>query len=202
MKRKSILFVAFLAIVTFIASTNISNAESVFPIGSKLDNFTMPAPDGKNHSYNDLKGKKGTLIIFLSAQCPVVKMYDDRINEIAADYKAKGINFIGIYSNHTESNEWVKSHSEEKYKFPVLIDKNNVFADKLGASFTPEVYFFNEKNVLDYHGAIDNDKYGKSISKEYLKTAFDQNLSGKEISEKDTNAFGCTIKRVEKAEMK
>ena len=202
MKRKSILFAAFLAIIAFFASTNISNAESVFPIGSTLDDFTMPDPSGNEHSFNDLKGENGAVIIFLSAQCPVVKMYDDRINEIAAAYKEKGINFIGIYSNHTESVEWVKSHSEEKYKFTTLIDKNNVLADKLGASFTPEVYYFNGKNVLDYHGAIDNDKYGKSISKTYLKTAFDQKLSGKEISEKDTNAFGCTIKRVEKSEKK
>lgn len=202
MRRKSVFLVALLAVVTFIASTNVSNAENVFPIGSTLEDFTMPDPNGSEHSFNDLKGKKGAVIIFLSAQCPVVKMYDDRINEIAAAYKAKGINFIGMYSNHTESNEWVKEHSTEKYKFPVLIDKNNVFADKLGATRTPEVYYFNAKNVLDYHGAIDNDKSANNISKTYLKTAFEQNLSGKEISEKETNAFGCSIKRVEKAEMK
>lgn len=198
MKRKSILFVAFLAVVTFIASSNIGNAENVFPIGSKLDNVTMPDPNGIDKSYNDLKGEKGALIIFLSAQCPVVKMYDERINEIAEAYKAKGINFIGVYSNHTESVEWVKEHSEANYKFPVWIDKNNVFADKLGATKTPEVYYFNEKDILDYHGAIDNDRRGNNISKTYLKSAFDQNLSGKEITEKETNAFGCTIKRVEK----
>jgi peroxiredoxin len=200
MKRKGLLLAALLAVVTFFTSSAISNAESVFPIGSKLDNFTMPDPNGKDHSYNDLKGEKGALIIFLSAQCPVVKMYDERINEIAAAYQTKGINFIGIYPNYTESVEWVRSHSEEKYKFPVLIDKDNVFADKLGATRTPEVYYFNEKDILDYHGAIDNDRSGNNISKTYLKSAFDQKLSGKEITEKETNAFGCSIKRVEKAD--
>lgn len=202
MKRKSILFAAFLAIVTVFATANISNAQDVLANGSKLDNFTMPAPDGKEHSYNNLKGKNGTLIVFLSAQCPVVKMYNERLSEIAEAYKAKGINFIGIYSNYTESNEWVTEHSQANYKFPVLIDKNNVLADKLGASFTPEVYYFNEKDALAYHGAIDNDKYGKNITKQYLTIAFDQKLAGKEITENNTNAFGCTIKRVEKAEMK
>lgn len=202
MKRKSILFIALLAVVTFFVSTNTGNAEDVFPVGSKLDNFTMPAPDGTNHSYNDLKGKNGSLIVFLSIQCPVVKMYDDRINEIAEAYQAKGINFIGIYSNHTEPAADVKSYTNGKYKFPVLIDKNNVFADKLGASFTPEVYYFNDKDILDYHGAIDNDRSGNNISKTFLKTAFNEKLAGKEITEKDTKAFGCSIKRVEKAEMK
>lgn len=200
MKRKSILFIAVLAVFLHFASTGITNAENVFPIGSKLDNFTMPDPNGKDHSYKDLKGENGAVIIFLSAQCPIVKLYDERINEIAAEYKAKGVNFIGIYSNRTESVEWVKEHSAANYKFPVLLDKNNVFANKLGATKTPEVYFFNAKDILEYHGAIDNDRTGENISKPYLKTAFNEQLAGKEITEKKTNAFGCSIKRIEDAE--
>ncbi len=196
MKRVSFLFVALFVTVMFFASANVGNAENGIEIGSKLDNFSMPDPTGKDHSFNDLKGKKGAVLIFLSAQCPVVRMYNDRVNAIADAYKAKGINFIGIYSNHTESVERVKTHSKANYKFPVLIDKNNVFADKLGATRTPEVYYFNEKNILDYHGAIDNDRSGNNISKTFLKAAFDQKIAGKEITEKETNAFGCTIKRI------
>ncbi len=199
MKRKLLALAVLLVVAAFYLSTNVTSAKSDFAIGSKLDNFTMPDPNGEEHSFNDLKGENGALIVFLSAQCPVVKMYNERINEIGQAYKAKGINFVGIYSNHTESLEWVKEHSEANYKFPVLIDKGNVFADKLGASFTPEVYYFNKDNVLDYHGAIDNDRSGRNITKKFLTTAFGEKLSGKEITEKETRAFGCTIKRVEKA---
>lgn len=202
MKRKSILFVALLAVVTFFTSANIADAENVFPIGEKIDNFSMPAPDGKVHSYKDLKGKNGTLVVFLSIQCPVVKMYDGRINEIADAYKAKGINFVGIYSNKAESAAEVKDYTKAKYNFPVLIDKNNVFADKLGATRTPEVYYFDANDVHIYHGAIDNDRNGDNISKTFLKTAFNEKLAGKEITEKDTKAFGCSIKRIEKDAMK
>ena len=195
MKRKVAFLTAFLAAAVFFVSTNIVQAE-VFPIGEKVENFTMPDPSGKEHSYKDLKGKNGTLVIFLSAQCPVVKQYNDRVNELAADYKAKGINFVGIYSNHTESLEWVTEHSKENYKFPVLIDKNNVFADKMGATRTPEVFYFDENDVHVYHGAIDNDRSGDNISKTFLKTAFDEKIAGKTISESDTKAFGCSIKRI------
>ncbi len=202
MKRKSILFVALLAVVTFFASTNISSAEEgTFPIGSKLDNVTMPDPMGKDYSLNDLKGKNGSLIVFLSVQCPVVKQYDDRINEIANAYKEKGINFIGVYSNRTEPVDAVREHIKNLYKFPVWIDKNNVFADKLGATRTPEVYYFNNNNILDYHGAIDNDRSGTNITKPFLKNAFNEKLAGKEITEKETRAFGCTIKRIKKEKM-
>jgi len=197
MYRKSAVFLAVLTLFAFVLSPTIGNAGD-FAVGTTLENFSLSDTDGKMHSFNDLKGKNGAVIVFLSAQCPVVKQYNDRISQIAADYQAKGINFIGINSNHTESLEWVKSNAAENYKFPVLIDKGNVLADKLGATVTPEAYYFDAKNVLQYHGAIDNDKSGKAITDPYLKTAFDASLAGKTIAKTRANAFGCSIKRVEK----
>ncbi len=197
MYRKSASFLAILTLIAFVMAPTVGNAAD-FAIGTTLENFSLPDTSGKVHSFNDLKGKNGSVIMFLSAQCPVVGQYNERIRQIAADYEAKGIAFIGINSNHTESLEWVKSNAAENYKFPVLIDKGNVFADKLGATVTPEVYFFDAKNVLVYHGAIDNDKSAKAITDAYLKTAFDSALAGKAIEKTRANAFGCSIKRVEK----
>ncbi|NNE68316.1 MAG: redoxin domain-containing protein [Pyrinomonadaceae bacterium] len=167
-------------------------------IGSKLEDFSLKDPRGNEHKYSELKGEKGTLIVFLSAQCPVVEMYNMRINALAEEYKAKGINFVGIYSNHTECLNWVKHHSRKEYKFKTLVDTGNVIADRFGALYTPEVYYFNPDDVLDYHGAIDNDRSGRDPDRKYLRSAFDEKLAGKEITEKETRAFGCTIKRVEK----
>ncbi len=173
-----------------------ANAQGI-EVGSSLESFTLPDLDGNVQTLNGLKGKNGTVIVFLSAQCPVVKLYNDRINQIAADYDAKGIKFIGINSNATESLDWVKSDAAKVgYKFPVLIDKGNKFADRLGATVTPEIYYLNADNVLLYHGAIDNDRSGKAVTEQYLRTAFDQALTGKKIVRTRANAFGCTIKRV------
>ncbi len=194
MKRKSILLAAILAALVFVLCPDEGNAQSL-AVGSALENFKLTDTEGKQRSFDDLKGEKGTVLVFLSAQCPVVKGYNDRISQIAADYAAKGINFIGINSNATESLEWIKSNAEENYKFPVLIDKGAVLADKLGANVTPEVYYFDTKNVLLYHGAIDNDRSGKNISQNYLRVAFDSSLSGKQIEKTSANAFGCSIKR-------
>jgi hypothetical protein len=61
-----------------------------------------------------------------------VKAYNERINQVADELKAKGINLVGINSNATESLDCVASAAKEVgYKFPVLIDKGNVLADKL-----------------------------------------------------------------------
>jgi peroxiredoxin len=195
MKRKGFLFVALLASIAFISFSNVSRADNTFAVGKTLDNFKLSDTNGKERSFNDLKGKNGAVVIFLSAQCPVVRGYNDRINKIAADYQAKGINFIGINSNSSESLEEVKKHAEEHYKFPVLIDKGNVLADQLGASVTPETFYFNEKNVLIYHGAIDNSRKGDAITENFLRDAFDATLAGKTVAKTTANAFGCSIKR-------
>lgn len=193
-QRSAVLFTVF-AMLAFVLMPTASEAGD-FAIGSTLEDFSLPDAGGKTRSFNELKGKNGAVIVFLSAQCPVVKAYNERISQIAAYYAAKGINFIGINSNSTESLEWVRSNAAENYKFPVLIDKGNVFADKLGATVTPEVYYFDAKNVLKYHGAIDNDRSGKAITENYLRTAFDASLGGKVIEKTRANAFGCSIKRV------
>ena len=202
MKRLSLLAAAiFFAVAAFVIFSNISKNENVsaresLAVGTTIENFKLVDTNGAEKSLNDLKGKNGAILVFVSAQCPVVKGYNERISEFAADFAAKGINVIGINSNHTESLEWVKSHAAEKYKFPVLIDKGNVLADKLGASVTPEIYYVNENNVLVYQGAIDNNRSGENITENYLRDAVEANLSGKQVAKKSAKAIGCSIKRV------
>jgi peroxiredoxin len=197
MKQKSIFLLAFFSVLTF--GIGFQAKAGGLEIGTTIENFTLPDLNGENRSLNELKGEKGAVVVWLSAQCPVVKDYNNRINEIADEFKAKGINFIGINSNATESLEWVKSDAAKVgYKFPVLIDKDNVLADKFGATVTPEVFYFNEKNVLVYHGAIDNDQKGDNIINNYLRDAFNLTLSGKAVEKTRAKAFGCSIKRVKK----
>ncbi|MDQ6787370.1 MAG: thioredoxin family protein [Acidobacteriota bacterium] len=191
MKRKIILSVA---LIVFAIISNVAQAGD-FAVGSTLENFNLSDTSGKPQSFNDLKGKNGAVLVFLSTQCPVVRGYNERIGKLAADYEAKGINVIGINANATESIDAVKKHAEEHYKFPVLIDKNNVLADKLNASVTPETFYFNEKNNLIYRGAIDNDRRGDNITENYLRAALDATLGGKAVAKTRANAFGCSIRR-------
>jgi len=165
-------------------------------IGSKAENFSLPDTNGATKSMTELKGEKGTIVVFLSSQCPVVKAYNERLSKVYDDYKAKGVNFIGINSNSTESLAAIKSHAEEHYRFPVLIDTGNVIADKLKASATPEILFFDKDGKLAYHGAIDNDRQGDNVTSNYLRDAMNEYLAGKTVTKAVTAAFGCSIKRV------
>jgi peroxiredoxin len=189
MKRSAWLLVTLLALAVGASAQGLA-------IGGTMENFSLPDTTGKTQTLDGLKGTKGAVVIFLSAQCPVVKAYNQRISEIANDYKAKGINFIGINSNVTESGDWVKSNAAENYKFPVLIDKNNILADKLGAMVTPEAYYVDANRALVYHGAIDNDRSATNITEPYLRNAFDLSLAGQKVGKTTARAFGCNIKRV------
>ncbi len=200
MKRSSFLVAAILAIAAFVSLNNISrtSAKDGLAVGATLENFKLTDSSGAEKSFNDLKGKNGAILVFLSVQCPVVKGYNERIVKLADEYAAKGINVIGINSNSTESMEAVKSHTTEHYKFPVLIDKGNVLADKLNAIATPEVFYFNDKNALVYYGAIDNDRSGENVTSNFLNDAITANLAGKAVAKNNAKAFGCTIKRIAK----
>ena len=164
-------------------------------VGSKVENFSLPDADGTMRSLADLKGSKGAVLVFVSIQCPVVRGYNERINELAKAYKAKGINLVGVDSNVTEPAADVKAHAMMNWDFPVLLDKDAKIADKFAASVTPEAFYIDPDNVLLYHGAIDNDRSGRNVTDHFLQTAFDSTLAGRKVERTSANAFGCSIKR-------
>lgn len=188
MKRLAILFSLFLGSVIAAHAQGLA-------IGGTMDNFSLTDTTGKAQTLNDVKGRNGAVIIFVSSQCPVVRGYNERMNQLATDYKAKGISVIGVNANVTESAAEIKAHGDATYKFPVLIDKNSVLAEKLNANNTPEAFFIDAKNVLVYHGSIDNNRPGTNVTEAYLKNAFEAVLAGKKVEKASTVAFGCTIKK-------
>ena len=191
----AVLIVAFAAIAG--SGRNASDLPLPPAIGTMIDDFTLPDADGASHSLASLKGKNGTVVIFIATKCPISNGYNDRMEKVFEDYKAKGINVIGINSNSTEPAAEVKSHAAEKgLKFTILKDDGNKIADRLGATRTPEVYLLDAKGKLAYHGRIDNSQKAEGITSNDLRDALDQVIVGKAVTKTDGAAFGCSIKRV------
>lgn len=165
-------------------------------IGQPVADFTLPDIDGHERTLASLRGKNGTVLIFISAQCPVVRAYNERIEKLAEDYRARGVNVIGINSNVTESIDDIKRHiSDNKFSFVVLRDPGNKIADMLNAQHTPEVYFLDASNKLVYHGRIDNNRDATMVQANDLRDAIDAVLAGKPVVKTEAAAFGCSIKR-------
>ena len=165
-------------------------------IGATIADFSLPDASGKERALASLAGKNGSVLIFMAVQCPVSNAYNERMEKLAQDYKAKGINVIGINSNVGDSADAVKAHAAEKnLTFVILKDAGNKIADRLGASVTPEAYFIDASSKLLYRGRIDNSKNPEGVTSSELREALDATLAGKPITKTTANAFGCTIKR-------
>lgn len=165
-------------------------------IGQPVADFTLSDLSGKKHSLQSLKGEKGTVFIFVSTQCPVSNAYNERMEKLAQDYKARGVSVVGINANSTESADDVKAHAaQNNLTFMILKDKGNKVADQLGATNTPEVFFLDAGGKLVYRGRIDNARNSKSVSANDLRDAIDATLDGKPVANSFVRAFGCSIKR-------
>ena len=171
-------------------------AKAALAIGAVAPDFTLPDADGKQHTLASLKGKSGTLIIFIATECPVSNAYNERMQKLSEDYRAKGVNVVGINSNVAESAARVKQHAAEKnLTFPILKDAGNVVADRFDAQVTPEAYLLDASGKLVYHGRIDNSRNGDAITSTELRDAVEATLAGKPVEKSEVKAFGCSIKR-------
>lgn len=165
----------------------------------KYVNFALYDYNNKLHNLTDFTTSKAIVIMFISTQCPVSNDYNSRMAKIYSDYKDKNISFLGINSNKQESINEIKNHAKQNnLEFIILKDSNNVIADIFAASFTPEIFVLNNNFEQLYHGRIDDSRKIENVEINDLTNALDEILSGKDVKVKNTKAFGCSIKRVEK----
>ncbi len=172
------------------------DTKAAVAIGAPVADFTLPDADGREHTLASLKGKAGTVIIFIATKCPVSNAYNERMQKLAEDYRARGVNVVGINSNSTEPAAEVKSHAAEKgLTFTILKDEGNRVADRFGAQVTPEAYLLDAAGKLVYRGRIDNSRNADGVTTNDLRDAIDAVLGGKAIEKSEARAFGCSIKR-------
>ena len=86
----------------------------------------MKNVDGSMLSINDVKGEKGTLVIFNCNHCPFVIGWQDEMVKIGNTYKEKGIGVIFINSNDPavkgDTFEGMQEMAKENgYKFPYVV---------------------------------------------------------------------------------
>src|SRR5947209_14206407 len=190
-----------LSLIAFGLSLRITRAAdepAPVAIGATIEDFTLPDADGQTHTLASLKGKSGTVLIFIATRYPVSNGYNERMKKLAEDYAAHGVSVIGINANSTEPAAEVKSHAAEKHlTFAILKDNGNRVADRLGAQHTPEAFLLDASNKLVYHGRIDNPLNPANVTANDLRDAIDSILACKPVAKSEAKAFGCSIKRAE-----
>src|SRR5438552_7628079 len=175
--------------------------EKASPIGKKVADFKLRDYRGADRSLEDFADRKFVVLAFVGTECPLAKLYGPRLAALAREYEARGAAFIGIDSNLQDSASAIDHYATvNNISFPILKDVGNVLADQLGAQRTPEVFVLDQQRVVRYWGRID-DQYGIGFARPRaahrdLVQALNELLSGKEVSQKTTEAPGCFIGRV------
>src|SRR6266404_1940151 len=57
-------------------------------IGEKVPEFKAVDLRGREQTLSSVKGKNGTVLIFISVQCPISNAYNERMNERTQDKKS------------------------------------------------------------------------------------------------------------------
>jgi len=176
-------------------------AHAKVTFGQNVVPFSLPNYDGKTISVGawNANKTKATLILWVSTKCPYSNGYNARMKSIADKYAARGVRTFAINSNKAETPAEIAAHAKaNKFAFPVLKDAGNSIADRFDAKVTPEAFLIDSKGMLRYHGYVDDSLEEDDVKSRDLQAAIDALLAGRAVKTKQTLAFGCGIKRVEK----
>tara|TARA_X000000368_G_scaffold101638_1_gene78405 strand:- start:2656 stop:3213 length:558 start_codon:yes stop_codon:yes gene_type:complete len=171
--------------------------------GKKAEDFKLQSIDNKLISLDDIKGKNGTLIMFICNHCPYVKAIIKDLVEDCRNLKIEGINSVAIMSNDTKKYpedsfdkmiEFAKDNQFHDLNY--LIDETQEVAKKYGAVCTPDFFGYNKNLELQYRGRIRELKNLKPVSNRDsdLKIAMKMIAKTQKGPEEQIPSMGCNIK--------
>ena len=170
-------------------------------IGDTCPPFDLPGTEGRHRTLADFDGKKVLVVIVSCNHCPYVVAYEPRIVAFAKEFESASVQVVCVNANDAvrypdDGLEPMRLRVEERgFTFPYLRDDSQAFVRALGAKFTPEVFVFDEKRALKYHGRIDDNHRDLSkVSSHDLLQATRALLAGKSPNPAETVAFGCSVK--------
>ena len=128
--------------------------------GQKAEDFNLKSTDNKMISLNDIKGKNGTLIMFICNHCPYVQAVTKDIVEDCKKLKDIGINSVAICANDSENypedsfDNMIEFAKKNQFNFPYLIDETQEIAKIYNAVCTPDFFGYNNNLELQYRGRL------------------------------------------------
>jgi peroxiredoxin len=136
-------------------------APGICDFGWKARDFALRGTDGKTYRLADVRGEKGTLVVFICNHCPYVKAVIGRLVDEAKALREIGIGTVAIMPNDTEayredSFDNMKTFAARHgFTFPYVIDETQAVARAYGAQCTPDFFGFNARDELQYRGRLD-----------------------------------------------
>lgn len=173
------------------------------PLGFIMPEFVLPdAISNTEVSSNDVKGDKGTLVMFICNHCPFVQHVIHELVRIGYDYRDKGIGVVAINSNDVvnypedQPDKMKELALLLQFPFPYLFDESQEVAKAYDAACTPDFNLFDTNGKCVYRGQLDDSRPGnnKPVTGKDLRAALELVLAGKKVPEKQIPSTGCNIK--------
>lgn len=205
------------AIVLVLSMLSVATARDVktLDLGAQAPDFDLPGVDGKRYRLHDFDKSKVLVVIFTCNHCPTAQAYEDRIKQMYADYKSKGVALVAInpnnpdairldelgYTDLSDSIDEMKTRAKDHgFEFPYLYDGQNQKASQAyGVLATPHVFIFDQDRKLRYQGGID-DSDVHTVHHHYAIDAIDALLAGKPAPVATSRVFGCSTKWIDKSD--
>lgn len=176
---------------------------NMLPLGTPAPAFRLKDTNSNYYySYSDLKGSKGTLVIFICNHCPFVLHVINEILMVANDYRVHGIGVMAISSNDVtkypqDGPEMMTEFAfQHKIDFPYLYDESQEVAKAFDAACTPDFFLFDNQDKLFYRGQLDDSRPGNNISLGGgdLRAAIDGLIYNRTLVYPQKPSLGCNIK--------
>lgn len=197
--------IAALAALAVIVGAQSASADAP-KVGQPAPAFSAVDLDGKTRSLAEFKGKY-VVLEWHNQGCPFVKKHYDSGNmqKLQKELTGKGAVWLSIISSAPGKQGYVtpaeeKSFLAEKQAAPttVLFDPEGTVGKTYGAKTTPHMFVIDDKGVLVYAGAIDDnpsaDAADAATAKNFVRAAYDEASAGKPVTTSSTAPYGCGVK--------
>ncbi|WP_207478460.1 thioredoxin family protein [Arenibaculum pallidiluteum] len=169
--------------------------------GWKARDFSLLGVDDRRWTLSDVRGRNGTLVMFICNHCPYVKAIVDRLVRDVEVLAGHGVGAIAIMPNDVaaypeDSFENMKQFAREhRFPFPYVIDDSQEVARAYGAVCTPDFFGFNAEDGLQYRGRLDASRVqpAPNAPRELLDAMIRIAETGRGPAEQ-TPSMGCSIK--------
>jgi thiol-disulfide isomerase/thioredoxin len=161
--------------------------------------FALHDAEGAVHKQDEWTQARAVVIFFVTTDCPLSNGYAPEMNRIEQAYAPRGVRVYAVQGDTTIADEEVRRHAREfAYRFPVLLDPQQILSRHTGATITPEVAVLSAAGELLYLGRIDNrvEDFGKTrlqATEFDLRDALEAVLAGRPVPLPRTHAIGCAI---------
>jgi peroxiredoxin len=169
----------------------------VIAIGDKAPSFTLPDTSGVDVAFPD---GDVSVVVFTCNHCPYALAWHDRLLAVASEYEGR-VRMVLINPNDAEryprdSFDAMRERLEREgpWPAPYLRDESQEVAHAYDAKTTPDVFVFDSDGVLRYRGAPDADHMDEAQNGVWLRSAIEEVLDGRDVSQAETTPVGCSVK--------